>query len=82
MSETIVYVILGEQWLHVATLLKILSLSIPFQIVWGATAGFFQAANRADLLFKSGWISSIANVSAILLGVYIGNIESLCWCLV
>jgi O-antigen/teichoic acid export membrane protein len=79
LSELIVQVLLGSQWDEVTPLLKILSISIPIQIVLSSSGGFFQAAGRADLLFKCGIFSSVANVTAIAIGVWLGSLEVLCW---
>lgn len=81
-SKEIVVSILGEQWLESAIILKILSISLPFQITWNSSAGFFQAVERTDLLFKSGLISALINTLAVVIGIHLGDLEGLSWCLV
>ncbi|WP_445776326.1 lipopolysaccharide biosynthesis protein [Shewanella sp.] len=80
-SEYIVLILLGEQWDEVIPILDVLSLSIPIQIVLSTSGGFFQAAGRTDLMFKSGVFSSVTNVTAICLGIYSNDLIILCWCL-
>ena len=80
-SEFIVLILLGDQWLDVIPLLQILSISIPVQIVMSSSGGFYQAAGRADLLFLCGAFSFIINVIAISFGIYLSNLEMLCWLL-
>ncbi|MEY8251900.1 MAG: lipopolysaccharide biosynthesis protein [Colwellia sp.] len=79
LSELIVQILLGSQWAAVTPLLQILSITIPIQIVLSSSGGFFQAAGRADLLFKCGIFSSITNITAIAMGIWLGNLEILCW---
>ncbi|EMP3073217.1 lipopolysaccharide biosynthesis protein [Vibrio alginolyticus] len=81
-SKYLVLIILGQGWEDVIVILKILSLTIPVQMALSSSGGFFQAAGRADLLFKCGLFSALTNVVAISYGIYLGNLLSLCWCLV
>jgi len=81
LADLIVSILLGEQWGDVIPLLEILSLTIPIQIVLSSSGGFFQAAGRADLLFKSGVLSTIVNVTAVIIGINHGTLEGLCWSL-
>ena len=82
LATPIVTLLLGNQWLQVIPILHILAIIIPIQIVLSTSGSFFQAMNRADLLFASGLASSIINVIAIVTGVYIGTLEAICWGLV
>lgn len=82
LAEVMVTILLGEQWDDVAPLLKILSVSVPIQVVLSTSGGFFQAAGRADLLFKCGVFSACTNIAAITLGIWFGTLDILCWALV
>lgn len=82
LAEFIVLILLGEQWGEVSNILKLLSVTIPIQMMLSSSGGFFQAAGRADLLFYCGVFSSIVNVIAIILGIYFGSLESLCLALI
>jgi PST family polysaccharide transporter len=79
-SKWIILVLLGEKWLEVVPIIRILALSIPIQVVLSTSGAFFQAMNRTDILFISGFLSTILMVSAILYGVLIqGNMIMLSW---
>jgi len=81
-SDFIVLILLGEQWGGVSNILKLLSVTIPIQMMLSSSGGFFQAAGRADLLFSCGVFSSVVNVIAIILGIYFGSLEALCLALI
>ncbi|MDO6619788.1 lipopolysaccharide biosynthesis protein [Shewanella sp. 6_MG-2023] len=81
-ADEIVFILLGDKWGDVSILLRILSISIPTQVVISSSGGFYQAAGRADLLLKCGFYHAITSVSAIVIGVYLGGLETLCWLIV
>lgn len=79
-SKSIILILLGEQWLEVVPIIRILALSIPIQVILSTSGAFFQAMNRTDILFISGFLSAILMVSAILYGVLIqGDMIMLSW---
>jgi PST family polysaccharide transporter len=78
-ADFVVWLLLGNQWGDVAGLLKILAVSVPIQIVLSSSGGFFQAANRPDLMFVATVFSFITNVSAIVLAITFGDLYVLCW---
>jgi len=82
LSEKIVYILLGEQWYAVTPLLKILSISIPIQIVMSTSGGFYQAAGRTDLMLKCGLFSFCTNVTGIVIGIFTNDLELLSWAIV
>ncbi|KZN58220.1 hypothetical protein N473_05625 [Pseudoalteromonas luteoviolacea CPMOR-1] len=82
LAEFIVSLMLGKQWSAVVPVIEVLSITIPIQTLLSSSGGFYQAAGRADLLFKCGVFSSITNVSAIAFGIYSESLETLCWMLV
>lgn len=82
LAEWIVRIILGEQWEAVVPIIRILSIAIPVQAVLSTSGSFFQAMNRADLLFLSGALSAVVMVSAIIIGITQDDILLLCWWLV
>lgn len=81
-SDDIIFILFGSQWLAVSELLRILALSIPVQMVLSSTGGLYQAMGATKEMFYCGVFSSIVNVSAIILGVYIGDMTVLCISLV
>lgn len=82
LAEQIIMLALGNQWLDVVPIIRILAIAIPVQVVLSTSGSFFQAMNRAELLFLSGALSAAVMVAAILIGMVARDIELLCWCLV
>lgn len=82
LADWIILIALGDQWLDVVPIIRILSIAIPVQVVLSTSGSFFQAMSRADLLFLSGALSALVMVTAIILGVIQKDIELLCWYLV
>ncbi|MBL1376559.1 oligosaccharide flippase family protein [Zobellella iuensis] len=82
LADWIVLIALGDQWLEVIPVIRILSIAVPVQVVLSTSGSFFQAMNRADLLFLSGSLSAVFMVSAIVIGVLQRDVELLCWFLV
>jgi PST family polysaccharide transporter len=82
LADWIVLIALGGQWLDVIPIIRILAIAIPVQVVLSTSGSFFQAMNRADLLFLSGTLSAVIMVAAILFGIIQRDIEVLCWSLV
>lgn len=79
-SKWVILLLLGDKWLEVVPIIRILALSIPVQVVLSTSGAFFQAMNRTDILFVSGFLSAILMVSAILYGVLIqGDMVMLSW---
>ncbi|WP_439840030.1 lipopolysaccharide biosynthesis protein [Aeromonas caviae] len=81
-SNEIVFILLGEQWKSVVPVLQVLSIIIPVQVIMSTSGGFYQALNRTDLLFRCGVFSAITNVIAIIIGIWLGSLEKLAWCLI
>lgn len=82
LADWIVQLMLGSQWEGVVPIIKVLAIAIPVQVVLSTSGSFFQAMNRADLLFYSGFLSTIIMVSAIVWGVYQRDMIALSWALV
>lgn len=74
-SHEIIIFLFGYGWQQVEPLLKIFSFMIPIQSVLSTSGAFFQVMNRPKLLFFSGLISALSNLSAIINGVYLGGVE-------
>ncbi len=72
-ASEIVFIIYGPQWGQSIPVFKLLALSVGIQMVLSSTGSIFQATNRTELMFYSGFISTIFTVSGIIYGVFIGN---------
>lgn len=69
----IISIMYGAQWLESIPVFKFLALSVGIQIVLSSTGSIFQATNRTDLLFYSGFLSAILILSGIGYGVFYGK---------
>lgn len=74
-SSDIILFLFGDQWVNSISVFQILSLSVWIQMLLSSTGGFFQSADRTDLLLLSGILSTIVNVIGIVIGVYLGSID-------
>lgn len=82
LSEFIVLIMLGEQWKGVIPIIKILAISIPVQVVASTSGSFFQAMDKAGVLFLSGCLSAVLMIAAIVIGIFERDILSISWYLV
>ncbi|WP_341743227.1 oligosaccharide flippase family protein [Azonexus hydrophilus] len=82
LADLMVSILLGSNWSEVIPIIKILAISIPVQVVLSTSGSFYQAMNKADLLFHCGIFSSIVVTISVLIGIFLKNIEILCWGLV
>lgn len=74
----VVFIMFGPQWQQAADILRILTITIPLQMVLSSTGGVYQAFGATKQLFVCGVFSSVTNVIAIVSGVYSGSVETLC----
>lgn len=81
-SSDILAILFGKQWLPGSQILSILAVSIPLQMVLSSTGGVFQAFGQAQKQFHCGLFSSFTNITAILWGIFAGDVNLLCIALV
>jgi teichuronic acid exporter len=72
-ASEIINIMFGQQWDQSIPVFKLLALAVGIQIVLSSTGAIFQATNRTDLLFFSGFLSTILVLAGILYGVFIGK---------
>jgi teichuronic acid exporter len=72
-ASELITLVYGNQWAQSIPVFKLLALTIGIQIVLSSTGSIFQATNRTDLLFYSGFLSSILMIAGIAYGVFIGK---------
>ncbi len=77
-SEDIIFLLFGDQWLPASEYLRILSLTIPLQMVLSSTGGVFQAFGATKDMLICGVFSAFTNVIAISLGIYHNDLSYLC----
>lgn len=75
-ADNIIFILFGDQWGASVMSFKILSVSVWIQMIASSTGAIYQSTNRTDLLLVSGIQSMVFNVVSIIIGVYIGTIES------
>jgi PST family polysaccharide transporter len=82
LADTIVNIMLGDHWLAVIPLVKILAISIPIQVVLSTSGGFYQAMGKVGYLLLTGIFSAIFIVIAIIYGVVTKELTQLSYSLV
>ena len=74
-AEEVILFLFGGQWDGSVLAFQILALSIWIQMILSSTGGIFQSGNRTDLLLLSGVLSTAFNVTGIVIGILMGQIE-------
>ena len=76
-ANEIVNLFYGPQWGPSVPVFRLLALTVGIQMILSSSGSIFQVVNRTDLLFYSGFLSSIFMVGGITAGIFIGkSIES------
>jgi PST family polysaccharide transporter len=79
-ADAFIRVLFGEQWLEMTMVFRIMCIVGMFQSI-GTTVGWiYQAVGRTDIMFRWGLIASSLIIGSIVLGVYLGTIESVAIC--
>jgi len=81
-AAEVIFILFGSQWFDAVVFLKILSLSIPIQMVMSSTGGVFQAFGATKALFICGLFSSFVTISAIAIGIYFLDMHLMCYLIV
>ena len=82
LSDWIVIIMLGKQWIDVIPIIQILAISIPVQVVASTSGSFFQAMDKTGVLFLSGCLSAVVMIFAIITGVVKKDMLLISWYLV
>lgn len=80
-SEQIIMIMFGSQWHSAVIPFSYLALTVWCQMTVSTTGAIFQARNQTRILFFTGLISAISLVSFILIGTFMGSIDSVAICL-
>lgn len=75
-SHEIIMIMFGNQWESSILAFKILSLSIWVQMVTASSGAIFQAMGETKWLFRCGIFTTISTVTCILIGLWLGSIET------
>ena len=69
-ANEIIFIVYGSQWEQSVPIFKILALTVGIQMVLSSTGAIFQAVNRTDLLFYSGFLGAFFMLSGICYGIF------------
>lgn len=76
----VMMIVFGNQWEPSVPAFQILALSVGIQIILSSSGSIFQAANATKIMFISGLLSAILNVTGILVGIFVFNtLEAVAW---
>lgn len=79
-AAPIILLIFGENWIPAIPVFKILSLSVPLQVMLSTSGSIFQAAGQTKHLFFCGIQSSICTVGAFVIAAALfRTIEAMAW---
>ncbi|MGG4679100.1 MULTISPECIES: oligosaccharide flippase family protein [Providencia] len=80
-ANQIVLILFGLQWEKVTPLIEIFAFMIPIQAVMSTSGSFFQTMNSPKLLFISGFLASLTNITAIFIGIYYNDLSFIAYSL-
>ena len=79
-ASSLILVVYGEQWLPAVPVFKILTFSVPVQMLIATTGGIFQASGRTDWLFYVGFFHSLITIIGFIISALVYNtIEAMAW---
>jgi PST family polysaccharide transporter len=78
-AEPLVLTVFGAEWRELVPLLLILSPVGLVQTLNNPTGWIYQSQGRTDWMFRWGLFGSGTLVLALLIGVYLGSIETVAW---
>ena len=76
-AKEIIMILYGVQWIGILKIFKILSISIILQIFTKTVGSLYMALGRTDKMFKNGFFYSGGLILAILIGIYMKEINIL-----
>lgn len=79
-GSEIIHFFYGGNWDGAIDTFKILSLSVPLQLILSTTGGIFQACNETKQLFYAGLRNTVMTVTGfIIAAVFFGTKEAIAW---
>ena len=76
-AREIIMILYGVQWIGILKIFKILSISIILQVFTKTVGSLYMALGRTDKMFKNGFFYSAILILAILIGIYMKDINML-----
>lgn len=77
-SPEVVEIMYGTQWSESASMLRVLGVSVAFQMCTSMTGAVYQSLGATDWAFRSTVVNTSITVFAVLFGVWTGNVMCLC----
>lgn len=79
-ARDLIFIIYGERWEEAIPVFRILSLSVPFQMILSTTGAIYQAAGETKWLFLGGVSNTCVTVLGFIIAAfYYKNIEAMAW---
>lgn len=79
----IIRIVYGSQWDMAVPVFRILSLSLPLQMIQSTSGAIYQAAGKTNHMFYNGILNTCVTVSGFIIAAsFIGTIESMAWAFV
>lgn len=75
-GHDIIFTLFGNQWGDAVPPFMILSLTVWVQMTLSSTGAVFQALNKTHQLFVTGILSAVLLVSSIVIGIFMGSINT------
>jgi O-antigen/teichoic acid export membrane protein len=80
LADRFILVLYGEQWLEATSVLQIYCV-VGCSIAIGSTTNWlYKAQGRTDLMFRWGLCAAALTIASIVLGIWLGSIESVALC--
>ncbi len=79
-ADAFIRTLLGERWMSVVPVLRTLAICGALQLMSNPTNWIYTSLGRTDLQLRRGIFMSTATISAVVLGVWLGTIESVALC--
>ncbi|MDR0799507.1 MAG: lipopolysaccharide biosynthesis protein [Dysgonamonadaceae bacterium] len=80
LATEIIRIVFGNQWDNSIPVFKILTLSLPFQMILSSTGAIYKAAGKTNWMFYNGLSNSIFTVAGFVLSAYyFKRIEAVAW---
>lgn len=79
-ADEIILIVFGSKWQASVSSFRLLSLSIWAQMINGTSGSMFQVLEQTKLQFTRGIFVALTTITAILIGLSMGSIESVAIC--
>lgn len=79
----IIKIVYGSQWDAAVPVFRILSLSLPLQMIQSTSGAIYQAAGKTNHMFYNGILNTCVTVCGFIIAAsFVGTIESMAWAFV